>query len=411
MAYPYTTLNFYDNHTLYIKCESASSEQIRQSFSEALIKYQNITKTTLDCKFKVNLVENREGISYGFAYVFVSDPAVYHMILGKNPDGSDRIEYRDDPSWIASVDEDSVNDGGWSVISGSILNFTMDINWSDMVEEEEFEHRKKRHTRPKILVVLDPLMTLPPYRLTDNQILSKRCKIAADNKYNQNFDGVPVEISEMAYLSVNRAMVSSLDPKFMHNILKCKDIPVYITKDDLKVQFSPFASDSKTFQERFIKGRRISETYPFVNISVDNVAFIIFDPRTHDAQFALHMMKKTIIRKKLDNDTMKQVTLIFGHSYRTDRDITTDLNQKPRIIKRHINDNKSQTDFTYQRGNSRKYHANDDNSSWENNGPRKYNDLRFDNRSRKTENIEYQRQEPNKITNPFNALLHMTDQK
>jgi hypothetical protein len=116
----------------------------------------------------------------------------------------------------------------------------------------------------------------------------------------------------------------------MPNILKAKDIPTWITRDYLKAQFTPYASDSTTIHERFIKGGKIEETYPFVNISDNRVGFIIFDPSTHDAQFALHMMKKTVVTKKLPNGTTLASTLIFGHSFRTDRDLMTDISQQPR---------------------------------------------------------------------------------
>lgn len=323
---------YYDSHTLFIKCECASAEQIRQAFTEALTNYQSRTKSRIDCRFRVNLVENRAGESYGIAFVFVTNPTVYHMLLGKNPDGSDRVEYRDDPSWSPPSDGDNVNDAGWSTISAPI--YTAHMDWSDIMEkedeyEEQIRKEKARHTCPKIPFPLEPLMTLPPYHLTPDQIKSKKSKIISDNEGKVNFDVSLVEIPTAAYFSVDRAMVTSVDNKYMPNILKCKDIPDWITKEDLKVQFAPYASDSKTLQERYIKGRRVEETYPFVNINDDRVAFIIFDPSTRDAQFALHMMKKTVIRGKSIAGAPIHATLIFKHSYRTDRDVMADISQQP----------------------------------------------------------------------------------
>jgi len=293
--------------------------------------YQNTTQTQLGCRFRVNLVENREGKSYGIAFVFVSNSAVYYMLLGKNPDGSDRIEYRDDPSWIDPVDGDNVNDAGWSTISAPVYNLNM--NWGDICnEEDKLEVERNRHVCPKISFPLDPLMVLPPYRLTPEQIAERREKVIAENEGKKDFNPSLVEIPELAYFSVDRAMATPVDSKFMPHILKCKEIPSWITKEDIKAQFAPYVSDSKTPQERFIKGRRIEETYPFVNVNEDRVAFVIFDSKTHDAQFALHMMKKTIINKKMPNNTVETTTLIFNHSYRTDRDMMVDIGQKPRPV-------------------------------------------------------------------------------
>src|SRR5262249_29797658 len=156
---------------------------------------------------------------------------------------------------------------------------------------------------PKIAIQLDPLMALPKIKLTPEQIAQKRQKIIEDNKDKPGFDESIVRIDEYAYLGISRAEVYGIDSKFMANILKCKNLPPWITRDDLKVQFAPYASDSKTIHERYIRGAKIEEPYPFVNINADGVAFIIFDPSTRDAQFALHMMKKTPIYKTMPDGT------------------------------------------------------------------------------------------------------------
>lgn len=347
--------NFYDEHTLFIKCDCASADQIRLAFREALTKYQTAIGKPLDCRFRVNLVENREGKSFGLAFVFVTNPAVYYMFLGKNPDGSDRVEYVDDPSWKSPADGGLTNDAGWSSISEPV--YTPGMSWADMTDlEEEYEQAKEaqmnRHVCPKIAVQLEPLMVLPPFKLTAEQIEEKRSKIIADNAGKLEFNSDLVEIPELAYFGVDRAMATAVDSKFMPNILKCSKIPMWVTKEDLKMQFAPYASDPKTLQERFIKGRKVEETYPFVNINDDRVGFVIFDPSTHDAQFALHMMKKTVITKKVPYSTIKEttgmpdpepvshsVTLIFGHSYRTDRDLMADISQQPRPVQRRDNTN------------------------------------------------------------------------
>jgi len=312
----------YDNHTLYIKCDCASTEQIRQIFNEAFAKYNEEHKAKLTCNFRVNLVENRNGDSLGIAYVFLVNSEAYHLILGKNPDGSDRIEYHDDPSWSSPTED-------WT----SATSVTLGSSWGDIAEEEFSRQNKK--TCPKIPIHLDPLIELGPYYLTEKQINAKREKIIFYNEGKDGFDPSQIEIPTFAYLSVQRAHVSPVEDKFMPNILKCTKIPQWVSKETLKVHFTPYASDSVTTHERFVKGSKIEEAYPWVNINSDRVAFIIFQPNTYDAQFALHMMKKTVInRKSEDGKIIATETLLFNHSYRTDRDAVTEINQKPRIIRR-----------------------------------------------------------------------------
>lgn len=329
----------YDNHTLYIKCDCATSAQITEALNESISTYQRTNGVNLNCRFRVNLVENKEGKSFGIAFVFVTNPAVYYMLQCKNPDGTDRVEYIDDPSWIPPVQGESTNESGWSSIAPPV--YTPGMSWADISDlQSEYDEKVKEHelslTCPKIAIQLEPLMRLLPYKLSPEQMEQKRAKIIADNEGKPDFNPDLVKVEPEAFFCVDRAMVVPVDPKYMPNILKSKDIPLWVTKEDLKAQFVPYASDSKTLQERYIKGRKIEESYPFVNINNDRVGFVIFDPSTHDAQFALHMMKKTFIRKKVKENGKEQLLqslLIFGHSYRTDRDMMADINLQPRPFK------------------------------------------------------------------------------
>lgn len=347
---------YFDTHTLYVKCESATAEQIRRSITEALTTYQKTSNTNFDGRFRVNLVKDKNGTSFGIAFVFFMDSAFYYMLLGKNPDGSDRIEYRDDPSWSPPSETEDVNDAGWSTIATPV--WTTGMSWADMADEEDeynrqLETEKNKHICPKIPVTLEPLIVLPPYKLTPEQIEEKRQKIIEENEGKPNFDPTMVEVPEVAYLSVSPGLAKPVESKYMPNILKCKNVPTWITKDDLKVQFSPYASDRETVHERVIKGRRVEETYPFVNINDDRVAFVIFDPSTHDAYFALHMMKKTVISKRLPDGSENRITLLFGHSFRTDRDMMADIAQKPRPVQRRDNTPQFDRDGFQQRNNNR----------------------------------------------------------
>jgi hypothetical protein len=307
---------YYDNHTLFVRCDCATLKQIKEVFNEALETYQKDNGILLDCKYRINLVENKEKQSLGIAFVHFSNPEVYNMIIGKNFDGTDRVEYIDDPTSVKQQQND------WSITD--IPKHS--INWAD---DDDYIPQKK------IPVPLEPLIKLPPYTLTEEQIENKKQKIITDNSGKQDFDISLVKIASTAYLSIDRAIITKLENKYMPNILKCVHVPNWISKDDIKQKFIPYVSDSKTIQDRNIKGRRFKETYPFVNINNDGVAFIIFDPSTHDAQFALHMTKKLVFQKYDKNNKLLSTTLRFGHSYRTDRDTMTDINKRPKPM---IND-------------------------------------------------------------------------
>lgn len=356
--------DFTDTHTLYVHCGCATKKQIVEAIEAACKAYMEEHKETLKCNIKVNLVENRDGVSFNFAFVFLTNSAVYHMLLGKNPDGTDRIEYYDDPSWIKPVEPETVEDENTICVQENkavesveeVADETVDektetsvmeeningiktwmdfdnewgcintgMNWADVMDaedkvndvEEKVEGVKSirpEYVCPKLARHLPPLMVLNPITLTPEQIAAEKAKL-----------GENATVSPTVQLSLDSAKANSVGNKYMPNILKTlkNPVPEWVTKDDIKREFSGLVSDGVTVHKRTVRGKKIEETYPFVNISDDRVAFVIFDPSTTDAYFALHMMKKTIIKKTLPNKESVSTTLIFGHSFRTDRDIIT----------------------------------------------------------------------------------------
>lgn len=118
-------------------------------------------------------------------------------------------------------------------------------------------------------------------------------------------------------LKLSRMSVPVVGDEKMSNILKCKNVNIDL--DIIKARFIPFASDSVTKQTRYIKGTKIQDTYPFVSSDNDNVVFVVFDPDTTDAQFAL--IFNGII-------TIGDDTLRFEHSWRASKDVKTELKRK-----------------------------------------------------------------------------------
>lgn len=287
----------YDEHTLYIKCGTATANDIRQAFSETLSKYKREVDQTFQCRSRVNLVESRDGKSFGIAFVFLTNPAAYHMLLGKNPDGTDRIEYIDDPTWEPPSEGELTNRSGWS----SITDLPEDIDWGDISDDED----DYPTVCPKIARQLPPLMVLPPYKLTPEQMEEERQSIIEDNLGKKDFDPNKVEIKDDAHFIVDRSFAFRVEDHLMPNILKTTFVPPWITKDDLKAEFRNYASDSVTLQERQVKGIIFKEAFPYVNINENRVAFVIFDQSTNDAYFALHMMKKTTINRQIPASVFK----------------------------------------------------------------------------------------------------------
>lgn len=314
-----------DKHTLYIKCNYGSEKQIYDVLNAGLTKYQHDNKiTNLNCRFRVNYITNKEGEPLGLAFAFFTDEPIYHMILGRNPDGTERFVEYDDPSWQVPAKDESVNENGW----GTTGKLSKIVSWADETEAAEEEERK--YTCPKIRTALPPLIVIPPVMLNESQMDEKRQEIIEDNEGKLDFDPKMVRVAREEYLIIDGAMVKPLETKYIPNILKASNVPRWMTVRHLKGIFSPYARDSTTKQKRIVHGSTITEPYPFINFSEKDgkrSVFAIFDPETTNARFALHMQMKTVIRDTIDNLTCSSV-LIFYHAFKTDRDIMTDINKR-----------------------------------------------------------------------------------
>ena len=280
----------YDNHTLFVKCGVNKAEFIKELFCDALSLFNLDKDVKTNCDFHVNLVENRDGVSFGIGFVFVTNPTVYYMFLGKNPDGTDRIKYIDDLNWTKPEE-----------IEVKEVVYPPGISWAELDEiDRNFDLQRKKFICPKIEVLLEPLISL---------------EVNSDD---------PVE-----QITIGRACAPNLEDKFMPNILKSRNVPDFITEKQIKDVFRLYATDNITKHLRVINGKRREDTYPFVNINRNRVVFVTFDPSTNDAAFALHLLKKVAV-----TNGRSSITLLFGNSYRLDKDMDRKVNDNRQVYRK-----------------------------------------------------------------------------
>lgn len=257
-----------DKNTLYIRTGDATKEEVSDAIRSAIDRYEKIHNKKIKCNYMVNVVQSKDGNFFGISYVRVTNTEVYNMLLGLNPDGTERIEYEE----IEEQEEQEEQQKNWSNFS---LDDVSEMDWADCVDEWTAPTQKK-----KIVIShkKEPLMNLNCIRLGE--------------------------------LAVGRAIVKDLDENQKHDVLVSKNVPTWINVDDIKKRFTPFSSDSKTKYKKTYNGRVNYITYPDVNIKNGNI-YVRFCPSTRDAQFALLMMKKTVVKSK-DNQVH---TMIFSTGY------------------------------------------------------------------------------------------------
>lgn len=88
-----------DEHTLYIFTSTATAQQVQAAIVTALTGYQVDHDPNFKYELRINRVENRDLQPLGFCYVYISNSAGFHLLLDRNPDGTERFE-KDDTKLI-----------------------------------------------------------------------------------------------------------------------------------------------------------------------------------------------------------------------------------------------------------------------------------------------------------------------
>lgn len=234
---------YYDKHTVYVSLKGPSKEELLE-FMEDFIKQAKSLIPKLNTEYRLNYVLNKENKPIGLAYIFFASKELYHLMDGKNPDGSDRVE-----------------------------------------------------------------ITVLPENLEEPQELQSWAD-ACDNTVKKELP--PLIHNEMDDVLFARAYVEPLGRQYAHHILKCVGLPVWVDERTLKRIFQFYCSDCTKYKSRG-KGR---DYYPIIKIveAPERICFVEFDSATHDAQFALLMVKR------LDLDCEKgKATLYFCHSIHYDK--------------------------------------------------------------------------------------------
>jgi hypothetical protein len=282
---------YYDNHSIYCDSGVATESQISGSLRKAIEEAEKILGHSTNCKFKINLLVDKEGKYFGFGYIRISDQKIYWMMLGRNPDGTERIEEYPDPDWKPPLRKDE------NLTSDEILEKNSNKAWFELAEEED------AFIQPIIKKVLPPLVTIPGYEYDEEQI--KHLKELAEEKGEEN-----PEIPKIGFFEISRGYATDPGPKFLKHRLCARNVPDWIPKEAFKGIFSFYVS------------KEGKETYPTINFveskkganrKGEKIVFINFDSSTKDALFALLMTKKTRIINPKNRD--QKVTLIFMHAF------------------------------------------------------------------------------------------------
>ncbi len=209
------------------------------------------------------------------------------MLLGKNPDGEERINEYEDPNWIPplpkSIHEDTDMDG-WT--------------WFEMDQDV------RKYMHPTITEELKSLTTIPGYEY--NKIQFQHLQDLAVKEGND-----PSSVPKIGHFEISQAYVKRVDSGKMPNVLCARKVPDWFREMEFKNRFKRYASDPK---KRVLTKDKKMDSYPMINLikkNNANIAFITFDPAGKDASFSLLMTRKVTINTRNN----KSCSFIFDHAY------------------------------------------------------------------------------------------------
>jgi len=269
---------------LFIHSGVLEKEQIEKSLLDS-IKYlaENYNKDFHKTKYEINVVMNKEGVKYGHTYAWVDNKEVFHALLGLNFDGSERIEYYDDPDWKPPEKSHSEY---FAEAMEAANDF--DFDWAADWEEQQ------KYVCPQLKRQLDPLVSLPAVKYTPSQIKEIE---------NQ---------SEFGFMEVFPIKLSYKTGKL--NSLFTNDIPEWVSEELLFKYFEKFEKDktlhidkksNKKFRYPIVKiksKRDIREMRRFGTITFSNT-------NKNTATFLINLVKRVEF-KKGDNKAL----LFFSQS-------------------------------------------------------------------------------------------------
>lgn len=248
------------NHLFYVVNHNNEQEAILKFFDVSLKnanKKLKRGKRQITCQFEYIQVTNRKGDSLGYGYLWLSNPEVFNMAIGLNPDGSERVTItrKGDPAELQQQLEEA--------LATFMAEEIGQKSWADVQEEEE--KIREKYSVTEVREPQKPLIDLE--KLTGNYI----------------------------GLALVPYVPKELDPTISSRVLFCSQTPQWVTESLLYDKFRPF---SKRRPEIKINQR-----------SKKRSCTVTFDHK-EEAETALAMRAKI----SLSHDG-EDATLIFRHGF------------------------------------------------------------------------------------------------
>lgn len=284
---------YYDNHTMYLFTSGATEKQLNESFREAMCTLEKTSGKRYQCRYQVNIVRDKLGKTLGFGYLWVSNPEIYHMLIGNNPDGSVRREriIREDssvddgnddiePITVTHQVQSGASDEGMKVVTRLLSKSSFNRLSIDSVRSED------SYVSDEDISEVQPVTTVDNNQKSDNslgvtnQLPFKRIDSWADSVEEEEAEALRnsldsesetdeqlwVELprlmtlpkfkytdaqlkeyddgTEFGTFTIHQAYVNKVEDNRVPNKLISRDVPQWVSTQMMKSIFAQFASDA-----------------------------------------------------------------------------------------------------------------------------------------------------------------------
>ena len=286
--------NITNNSTIYFRTDSIiKHKQMNEVIKDAYQKTKKIMGKDFESDYVLNFIMS-ENEPAGYGFVDVSNPAFYNIIIGNNPDGTERVEYIDDPNWKPPSDDekdekdekDQKDKDDWSSVT--------DTDWCG---EDDYEVKC-----PKIRKELNPLVDIGKFYYDKEQL------DFLEEMREENFSDDEDEVEEYGYVSFSPACftpgVNEGDDDCSLYIAGIPDEPLPVLENMFYNMFTRYCRTDHYSRNKKNFYPRLRFRASYTNGKKLYYAIVSFSSHK-DTGFALHMNKKIYIKYKNEVLTLR----------------------------------------------------------------------------------------------------------